>query len=266
MLISLVFFMLAIACNSLAESTYFATFNEQIVGVGQRIQQALTTSEYLSAAPKLHTRNGTYTGVYSATYNQDYFLGVSYAQPPVEDLRWRLPQSLNKSFSGLKDATQYGPNCIGLGWDSWGYTLSEDCLYLNIIRPHLPEGSSNDLLPIAVWLHGGGFYMGGSADKRFNMSFIVENSQKARTPFIAISLNYRLNGWGFLYSNEVRGEGATNLGLRDQRLALHWVSRIVLCHRIATEIGGYGTDSRKRETFRRRPPQSHPLGSKLRCK
>jgi len=66
--------------------------------------------------------------------------------------------------------------------------------------------------------------MGGSGDKRFNTSFIVENGQKAGTPFIAISLNYRLNGWGFLNSNEIRGEGATNLGLRDQRLALHWVS------------------------------------------
>ncbi|KAI0426899.1 Alpha/Beta hydrolase protein [Xylaria sp. FL1042] len=82
------------------------------------------------------------------------------------------------------------------------------------------------LLPIAVWIHGGGFYMGGSADKRFNMSMIVENGQRAGTPFIAISINYRLNGWGFLYSNEIRGEGATNLGLRDQRLALHWVRTI----------------------------------------
>ena len=183
--------------------------------------------------PLLHTRNGTYKGLYSPSYDQDFFLGVPYAQPPVGDLRWRTPHSLNLSFAGSKEATEYPPNCVGLGGDSWGYPLSEDCLYVNIVRPHKPHGytwqaggaSQDELLPIAVWIHGGGFYMGGSGDLRFNMSHIVQNSQKEGTPFIAISLNYRLNGWGFLYSSEIRGEGATNLGLRDQRLALHWASR-----------------------------------------
>ncbi|OAA80440.1 Carboxylesterase, type B [Akanthomyces lecanii RCEF 1005] len=177
--------------------------------------------------PLLHTRNGTYTGIYSPNYDQDFFLGVPYAQPPVENLRWRLPQSINNSFTGTREAAKYPPNCIGLGGDSWGYPLSEDCLYLNIIRPHVSQadqaGTQDEPLPIAVWIHGGGFYMGGSGDLRFNMSMIVDNAQKAGTPFIAISLNYRLNGFGFLYSNEIRGEGATNLGLRDQRLALHWI-------------------------------------------
>ncbi|TGJ81345.1 hypothetical protein E0Z10_g7412 [Xylaria hypoxylon] len=181
--------------------------------------------EEAASPPTLLTRNGTYTGIYSSRYDQDFFLGVPFAQPPVGDLRWRPPQSLNQSFSGTRKAVAYSSNCIGLGGDSWGYPLSEDCLYLNVIRPHKPMGYQPDgqLLPIAVWIHGGGFYMGGSGDKRFNMSMIVENGQKASTPFIAISINYRLNGWGFLNSNEIRGEGATNLGLRDQRLALHWV-------------------------------------------
>lgn len=40
---------------------------------------------------------------------------------------------------------------------------------------------------------------------------------------IGVSINYRLSAWGFLASNELAGEGATNLGLRDQRLAMHWV-------------------------------------------
>lgn len=183
-----------------------------------------------SASPKLRTRNGTYAGLHSEPFDQDFFLGVPFAQAPLNDLRWRIPQSLNTSFSGLRDATAYSSNCIGLGADSWAYPLSEDCLYLNVIRPHQPdnykwkaEDDDEKLLPIAVWIHGGGFYMGGSGDLRFNLSHIVENGQKAGTPFIGISLNYRLNGFGFMYSNEIRGEGATNLGLRDQRLALHWV-------------------------------------------
>ncbi|KAI0426898.1 Alpha/Beta hydrolase protein [Xylaria sp. FL1042] len=90
--------------------------------------------------PTLQTQNGTYAGVYSSWYDQDFFLGVPYAQPPVGDLRWRLPRSLNQSFSGTRKAMVYSPNCIGLGGDSWGYPLSEDCLYLNVVRPHRPMG------------------------------------------------------------------------------------------------------------------------------
>lgn len=42
-------------------------------------------------------------------------------------------------------------------------------------------------------------------------------------PFIAVSFNYRLSAWGFLTSQEVVDSGNTNIGLRDQRLALQWV-------------------------------------------
>lgn len=42
-------------------------------------------------------------------------------------------------------------------------------------------------------------------------------------PFIAVTINYRLSTWGFLSSHEVAESGNTNLGLRDQRLALHWI-------------------------------------------
>lgn len=42
-------------------------------------------------------------------------------------------------------------------------------------------------------------------------------------PFIAVTLNYRLSAWGFLSSSEVSGSGNTNLGLRDQRMALRWI-------------------------------------------
>lgn len=65
--------------------------------------------------------------------------------------------------------------------------------------------------------------MGGSADKRYNMSFIVQNSVDLGTPMIAVSLNYRLHAFGFPSGQEVRVAGATNLGFRDQRLALQWV-------------------------------------------
>jgi carboxylesterase type B len=85
-------------------------------------------------------------------------------------------------------------------------------------------------------IHGGGLYMGGASDLRYNLSFIVENSVEIGTPFIGVSIAYRLSAWGFLQSQEVSGSGNTNLGLRDQRLALHWINE---------NIGAFGGDSSK---------------------
>lgn len=65
--------------------------------------------------------------------------------------------------------------------------------------------------------------MGGSADNRYNQSFIVQQSAEAGMPIVAVSINYRLSSWGFLYGKEIQDSGNTMLGFRDQRLALHWV-------------------------------------------
>ncbi|KAK0890282.1 hypothetical protein LTR91_018840 [Friedmanniomyces endolithicus] len=176
-------------------------------------------SGYGSGAPSATVKNGTVTGVHSSAYNQDFFLGVPYAQPPVGDLRFRNPQSINATY-GTHAATAYAPICVGYGGDDIGYETSEDCLYLNVIRP---AGYENESLPVGVWIHGGGLVMGGTADKRYNLSFIVENSVNIGKPIIGVSVAYRLSTWGFIASEEVRGSGQTNIGLRDQRLSLHWL-------------------------------------------
>ena len=79
--------------------------------------------------------NGTYQGRRLAEYNQEVFLGIPFAQPPVGELRFRNPQSVNESWYGTRDASNYGPFCIGYGPSQLGYNISEDCLHLNIIRP-----------------------------------------------------------------------------------------------------------------------------------
>ncbi|KZM22931.1 hydrolase [Ascochyta rabiei] len=174
-----------------------------------------------STGPTAHLRNGTYQGVYSPGYDQDYFLGIPYAQPPVGNLRFRSPVSLNQSWSGVKPATQYSGECYGYGSDQWNYPVSEDCLYINVVRP---AGCEDEKLPVAFWIHGGGYYMGGGVDQRYNMSFMVENSVKVGKPMVGVTINYRLSAWGFLSgSEEIKDSGEMNLGLRDQRLAMHWV-------------------------------------------
>ena len=177
-----------------------------------------------ASAPTVKTVNGTYQGLNNAEYNQDYFLGIPYAQPPVGNLRLNLPQAITTSFSGIRKAVKSYPDCPpggGVDDDFPGITISEDCLALNVIRPAGTKPNAG--LPVAFWIYGGGFYNGGSADPRYNMSFVVKNSMTMGTPVITVQLNYRVTAFGFLYSKEIQQAGVTNLGLRDQRLALQWV-------------------------------------------
>lgn len=68
-----------------------------------------------SSPPNATTSNGTYVGRYNAEYEQDFFLGIPFAQPPVGDLRFANPTPLTTSFDGIRSATEYSPQCIGYG-------------------------------------------------------------------------------------------------------------------------------------------------------
>lgn len=128
---------------------------------------------------------------------------------------------MNSSFTEIRNATEYSSECIGYGSDDWvlGNPVSEDCLTLNVIRP----SGAGENLPVAVWIYGGGGYEGGSLDPRYNLSFIVQQSTYAQVPFIGVSINYRVQAWGFIFGQEVLDAGVANMGFKDQRLALYWV-------------------------------------------
>lgn len=197
--------------------------------------------------PMVQTRNGSLCGMalHISGRSQDVFLGVPFAQPPVGRLRFRHPRSYNMTYEG-RDARIQPNSCPGYGGFSSGIgPMSEDCLYLNIVRPgrqslesrrdDVPSSTSYsnrlngiDRLPVLVWIYGGGFTAGGIADPRFNMSYIVAQADEISKPIIAVSLNYRVAGFGFLASKEVltadgKVGGVANAGLYDQRLALRWI-------------------------------------------
>lgn len=174
-----------------------------------------------TSAPVVALRNGSYQGLYNEQYDQDFFLGMPYAQPPLGSLRWVNPQPLNTTWQGIRDATEYSDICYGFGTDSVWYPNSEDCLAINVVRPAGTNESSN--LPVAFWIHGGGLVQGAGSDQRYNLSFIIQNAVQIGKPFIGVSINYRLGPYGFFYNEDTLGSGQTNVGFRDQRLALHWV-------------------------------------------
>ncbi|KAL4963463.1 Alpha/Beta hydrolase protein [Aspergillus stella-maris] len=190
------------------------------------------------AAPTANVLNGTYAGATNAHFGQDLFLGIPYAQQPVGNLRFALPQSLNETWNEEREAKAYSDICVGYGTDSIWYPQSEACLTLNVVRDSSVDEDS--ALPVGLWIHGGGFYQGSGADQRYNMSAIVANAHRIGKPFIGVTINYRLSSWGFLHSQEVTDAGVTNLGLRDQRLALQWVQE---------NIAAFGGDPTKVTIF-----------------
>lgn len=160
-----------------------------------------------STAPSATVKNGTYIGKYVPEWQQDQFLGIPFATPPVGPLRFAWPLSLNSSFAGARNATRYGYSCMQYGSN---FSLSEDCLTLNgrahpptsiWLRVHVlnklvvirPSGTtSDDKLPVLVWIYGGGLYAGSSADPQYNVSGIAHVGQEIGKPVILGMTNYAL--------------------------------------------------------------------------
>lgn len=150
--------------------------------------------------------------------------GIPYAQPPVGDLRWRAPQPLDTSHPAApRVADTFGPacwqdreSCQTLGGGDPG-TFSEDCLYLNIWRP----ADQQTPLPVMVWLHGGGYTIGGANLPPY------DGKALSRRGVVVVSVNYRLGHLGFFAHPALAGEDPDgplyNFALGDQIAALQWV-------------------------------------------
>jgi para-nitrobenzyl esterase len=165
--------------------------------------------------PVVRTRYGEVRGVASAGVNR--FLGVPYAAAPVGRRRLNLPEP-PPAWNGVRDATVPGANApqiirafpgldvsplVGTGWQP-----GDDFLTANLFAP---EGAAR--LPVLLFIHGGAF-VGGCSDAP-----VHAGQSFARAGIVYVAINYRLGIEGFLPIPGV----PTNLGLRDQIAALHWL-------------------------------------------
>lgn len=75
---------------------------------------AITAASSISD-PRVQVKNGTYIGTRNPTYKQDYFLGMPYAQQPVGNLRFTVPQSLNETWTEDRNAKEFSNICVGYG-------------------------------------------------------------------------------------------------------------------------------------------------------
>ncbi|WP_292704017.1 carboxylesterase family protein [Microbacterium sp. 69-10] len=110
--------------------------------------------------------------------------------------------------------------------------FDEQCLSLNVFAP---AAAAPDR-PVAVWIHGGGYIGGGSAQPDFDGAALATAED-----ILVVSVNYRLGALGFLdvrglpdpHPRAERHAPVSNAGLRDILLALSWVR---------DHISGFGGD------------------------
>jgi para-nitrobenzyl esterase len=151
------------------------------------------------------------------------YLGVPFAQPPTQGLRWMPPQP--RRWEGVWNADRTMPECIQVlrphninhyfGEEASG----EDCLYLNIWTPgNAHEGSG---LPVIVFIYGGGGTIGSSGIALYSGEFVAKSGKA-----VFVNLNYRVGILGFMAHPELtseQGGHSGNYAYLDQNAALRWV-------------------------------------------
>ena len=176
------------------------------------------------------TENGPVRGLPAADPRITSYKGIPYAAPPVGKNRWRAPQPC-PDWEGVLEAYDFSPipmqapisadpkNLYDREWHvDREQPMSEDCLTLNIWAP--ADGRTG--MPVLVWFFGGGLQVGYSAEMEF------DGERLARRGIVVVTVNYRVNVFGFLCHPEITREAPdapANFGFLDQQAALRWVQR-----------------------------------------
>ncbi|KAF9177844.1 hypothetical protein BGZ50_008309 [Haplosporangium sp. Z 11] len=174
------------------------------------------------------------------------FLGIPFAEPPVQKLRFAAPVP-KPVFTSTLDATQYRHICpqtqqsagfipLLLSYLENGATENEDCLNLNVYTPSL-KGQGQELLPVMVYLHGGGFVTYSGSVIIFEPGNMV-----SRGGVVVVTINYRLGMLGWMENTPEwpRSSVPGNQAFRDQIVALKWVQ---------ANIASFGGDPKRVTVF-----------------
>lgn len=179
-------------------------------------------------SPVLTVEGGRIQGVNADVKGVYVYRGIPYAAPPIGDLRWKEPQPV-VAWEGVKLCDKFGhPGYQSVHYPGgytteWGYgdeaPYSEDCLYLNVWTK--APGDVDRKLPVAFWIHGGGYREGWGSEPEF------DGQEWAGKDVVLVSFNYRLGVFGFLCHPELSAESSHgvsgNYGILDQIAALKWV-------------------------------------------
>lgn len=151
------------------------------------------------------TENGLVRGLEGADPRITAFKGIPFAAPPVGENRWRAPQPA-ENWEGIRDAYRFAPISMqdtpGSGTDiycrEWHVdpeiAMEEDCLYLNVWTS---AKSTEEKQPVLLWFFGGALQWGYPAEMEF------EGERLARRGVVVVTVNYRINSFGFLAHPEL---------------------------------------------------------------
>ena len=179
-------------------------------------------------APVLNVEGGKIQGVATETLGVFVYKGIPYAAPPIGELRWKEPQPV-KPWEGVRMCDKFGhPGYQAVHYPvgyatEWGYgdeaPASEDCLYLNVYTK--APGDVNKKLPVALWIHGGGYMEGWGTEPEF------DGQEWAAKDVVLVTINYRLGIFGFMpypaLSEESPHHVSGNYGILDQIQSLKWI-------------------------------------------
>lgn len=180
---------------------------------------------------KVRVENGLVRGLPAADPRITSFKGIPFAAPPVGENRWRAPQPAS-DWDGELKAYEFAPismqaipgvNKEDIYSREWHVDpeipMDEDCLYLNVWTP---AKDANENLPVFVWFFGGGLQVGYPSEMEF------DGERIACRGAIVVTVNYRLNVFGFLCHSGITAEcseSPANFGHLDQQAGIHWVKR-----------------------------------------
>lgn len=193
-----------------------------------------------------HTRLGAIKALRDANTSLIKILGLPYGIIPQRFGRAEPLKSLSNSprfHNNVFDATKPGASSVqpwvSVTMDASNIPLptdnlpddeeqSEDCLNLSIRLPPVCIDSNGTLqtdarLPVLVFIHGGAFFLGSGNRPYYDPTNLVLHGIQRGTPFIMVSINYRLGILGFMHSPSTSGLIPDNNGLYDQDLALSFI-------------------------------------------
>ncbi|XP_045207431.2 crystal protein-like [Mercenaria mercenaria] len=156
------------------------------------------------------------------TEHANCFLGIPYAKPPTNELRWQPPED-PQVWTDVYNATELKPGCPQHGCFSTNPSFvcpkqtSESCLFLNVFTP--ANASAAQMLPVMVYIHGGNFVHISASSPIYKGDYFANKGQ-----VVLVTFDYRLGVLGFLYTGPKSSDAAGNYGIQDQRLALRWVN------------------------------------------
>ena len=176
------------------------------------------------ADPVVDTRQGRVAGYFDAGIA--VFKGIPYGAD-TSAVRFRPPVA-HPPWSELRPAREYGHSAPQA---SSNERMSEDCLRLNVWTPAIGgdgkgNGSDKGKRPVMVYIHGGAYNNGSGSSPLYDGKALCR-----RGDVVVVTLNHRLNVFGYLFLQKLGAEGAAgspfagggNAGQLDLVLALGWV-------------------------------------------